>query len=52
VLELRYTNIYLKEGTNVTKQLQARCEVVLTFPNGDEPAKIRSWGPIKVSVTD
>jgi len=52
VLELLYINIYLKEGTNVTKRFQARCEVVLTFPKGDEPAKIRSWGPIKVSMTD
>jgi len=52
VLELLYINLYLKEGTKLTKEFQARCEVVLTFPKGDEPAKIRSWGPIKVSMTD
>lgn len=52
VLELRYTNIYLKEGTELTKQFQARCEVVLALPKGDEPAKIRSWGPVKISMTD
>jgi len=52
VLELRYTNIYLKEGTELTKRFDVQCEVVVTFPKGDEPAKIRSWGPIKVSMTD
>jgi len=52
VLELRYTNIYLKEGTDVTKRFNVRCEAVLTFSDGDEPVKIRSWRPIKVSMTE
>lgn len=52
VLELRYINIFLKEGTDVMREFQARCEVVVTFSAGEDPPKIRSWGPITVSTTD